>query len=337
VTYSNTFKLKGMLSPRTAFPSVHAGGGNLLETREAKDGIALLRFLADPGDDLALVAVLRSPFFAVDDRLLHDLAQERERGVSWWKLVRETHFPQLNTVKEVLGELLSKRRLEPPTTLLQLADHLTGYTAVMANLSGVERREADWRGFRELVGDLESGAQDVFTVVRWLRQLHEEDAEVPRPPLEAGDAVSLMTIHAAKGLEWPVVVIPDLARAMPSSSGAVVFDPEMGVSVDFGEEDGEPALHRLIKDKKARLEEDEVRRVFYVAPTRARDHLILTCTGITERLCGLTVLQPGLELAGIPVSPVPFDPHYAQPPELPSPLPAEPAGLLLAPALSETR
>jgi hypothetical protein len=73
-----------------------------------------------------------------------------------------------------------------------------------------------------------------------------------------------------------------------------------------------------------------------VAPTRSRDHLILTCTGLTERLCGLTVLQPGLELAGIPVSPVSFDPQDAKPPELPSPLPAEPAGLLLAPPKSRT-
>ena len=315
-------------------PSVHAGGGNLLETREAKDGIVLLRFLADPNDDLALVAVLRSPFFAVDDRLLHGLAQEREGVVTWWKLVQEANDPQLDRVKEVFEELLSKRRLEPPTTLLQLADHLTGYTAVLANLPGAERREADWRGFGELVGDLERGADDAFTVVRWLRQLHEGDAKIPRPPLEAGDAVSLMTIHAAKGLEWPVVVIPDLARAMLSSSGAVAFDPELGVSVDFGEEEGQPALHRLIRDKKARLEVDETRRVFYVAPTRTRDHLILTCTGLTERLCGLTVLQPGLELAGISVSSVPFDPRDAQPPELPSPLPMEPAGLLLAPAVS---
>src|SRR5215218_7539 len=317
-------------------PSVHAGGGNLLETREAKDAIVLLRFIADPTDDLALVAVLRSPFFAVDDRLLHELAQERGKDVAWWKLVQEADDPQRDAAKEVLGDLLAMRRLEPPTALLQLADHLTGYTAVIANLPGAERREADWRGFRELVGDLERGADDTFTVVRWLRQLHEAGAQVPRPPIEAGDAVSLMTIHAAKGLEWPVVVIPDLARAMPSSSGAVVFDPELGVSVDFGEEDGQPALHRLIRDKKARLEEDETRRVFYVAPTRARDHLILTCTGLTDRLCGLTVLQPGLELAGITVSPVPFDPRDAQPPELPSPLPTEPAGLLLAPSVSGT-
>jgi ATP-dependent helicase/nuclease subunit A len=84
-------------------PSVHAGGGNLLETREAKDGLVLLRFLADPTDDLALVAVLRSPFFAVDDRLLHGLAQERERAVTWWKLAQEADDPQLDAAKEVLG------------------------------------------------------------------------------------------------------------------------------------------------------------------------------------------------------------------------------------------
>src|SRR5215211_5120930 len=71
-------------------PSVHAGGGDLLETREAKDGLALLRFLADPTDDLALVALLCSPFFAVDDRLLNEKAQERTKGVSWWRLVRES-------------------------------------------------------------------------------------------------------------------------------------------------------------------------------------------------------------------------------------------------------
>ena len=51
--------------------------------REAKDGLSFLRFLADPNDHLTLVAVLRSPFFALDDLTLHELAQEREKGVSW--------------------------------------------------------------------------------------------------------------------------------------------------------------------------------------------------------------------------------------------------------------
>jgi ATP-dependent helicase/nuclease subunit A len=314
-------------------PSVHAGGGELLETREAKDGAVMLRFLADPDEDLALVAVLRSPFFAVDDRLLHELAQGREDKASWWRLVREVSDPGLDSAREVLEGLVSKRRIEAPSALLELADRFTGYTAVIANLPGAARREADWRGFLELIRGLERGNEDVFTVVRWLRQLREAEAEVPRPPLEPGNAVSLMTIHSAKGLEWPVVVLPDLARGIPTSFGGVVFDPDLGVAVDFGKEDGgEPALYRLITDKKVLSQQDEARRVFYVAPTRARDHLVLSSTsGYTERFCGLTVLQPGLEQAGVDFAPVPFHPEDARPPELPSPSPAVPPHLLLEP------
>jgi len=139
-----------------------------------------------------------------------------------------------------------------------------------------------------------------------------------------------MTIHAAKGLEWPVVVIPDLARGYPSESHPVLFDPDLGVAVNFGEDDGEPVLYRLIADRKLRAREAEARRLFYVACTRARDHLILTSTeGITSRFCGLTLLQPGLEVADISYSPVPFRPEDAQPPELPTPSPRTPSRLLL--------
>ena len=313
-------------------PAVHAGGGNLLETREAKDGLALLRFLADPRDDLALVALLRSPFFALDDLLLHELAKEREKGTSWWQLLHDAPDPQMAPAKEILEALLSRRRIEPPTALLKLADRLTGYTAVIANLPGAERRDADWRGFRELTRDLERGADHTFTVVRWLRQLYEAGGEVPRPPLEAGDAVSLMTIHAAKGLEWPVVIMPDLARGYPSQSPPVLFDPELGVAVNFGEDDSEPVLYRLIADRKLRAREAEARRLLYVACTRARDHLILTSTEeTTNRFCGLTLLQPGLERADISCSPIPFRPEDAQPPKLPNPSPASPPRLLLEP------
>ncbi len=82
--------------------AIHAGGGNLLETREAKDGLALLRFLAEPADEVALVAVLRSPFFAVDERALHELAEKRERGSSWWEVVRGTSDDALSHARKVL-------------------------------------------------------------------------------------------------------------------------------------------------------------------------------------------------------------------------------------------
>ena len=77
-TFSEVFSALGI-------PAVHTGGGNLLETREAKDGLALVRFLADPHDNLALAALLRSPSFAVDDRTLTLFAQSLEGKQSWWE------------------------------------------------------------------------------------------------------------------------------------------------------------------------------------------------------------------------------------------------------------
>lgn len=226
------------------------------------------------------------------------------------------------------------RRFESPGALLKLADRLTGYTAVIANLPGALRREADWRGFCDLTDALGYGTEDIFSVVRSLKRVLEAGAaEVPRPPLEAEEVVSLLTIHSAKGLEWPVVVILDLSRQFPSSSSPVLFDPELGVAVDFGdEEDGEGALYRLLKNRKEKERGAEARCVFCVAPTRARDHLILTSTEWeTERLCGLTLLQPGIETARIRCNFVPFRPEDARPPDLPTFLPAVPSRLLTKP------
>jgi ATP-dependent helicase/nuclease subunit A len=327
--------LYGEALSAAGIPTVHAGGGDLLQTREAKDGLALLRFLVDPEeDDVALVALLRSPFFALDDRLFTEFADQREEGASWWRLIRDASnaHAQLAKAVEILNELLDARRLEPPAELLALADRLTGYTAVIANLPGADRREADWRGFRDLVRDLSRGSGDTFAVIRWLRRLLDADAQVPRPPLEAGNAVTLTTIHGSKGLEWPVVILHDLDRRLPSDHDQILFDPALGVSVHLESDEVKPVLHHLISDRKASLKEAELRRLLYVALTRTADHLILTTTeASTNRLCGLTLLRPGLELADITIVTVPFHPQDAQPPELPNPTLVSPLRLLTEP------
>ncbi|HEY9692439.1 MAG TPA: BREX-3 system P-loop-containing protein BrxF [Oculatellaceae cyanobacterium] len=317
-------------------PVALAGGGSLMETREAKDAWTLLRFLADPHDDLALVAVLRSPFFAINDRILFTIVQNQEAGVKspieWWSRLKTANISQLSRPIEVLTQLLRDRHIEPPTRLLQLADRLTGYTAVIANLPGAERRQADWRGFLELVRKLEHGNSDVFDVVRRLKRLTASDVEIPRLPLQAENAVALMTIHAAKGLEWSVVVVPDLTRSQPANTDVVYFDPTYGVAMKLADENGEaqkPVLFVYLEYLRKQREEAEARRVLYVALTRARDQLILTATD-PSKVGGLDQLLPGLELAGIPIETIPFDSESAQPPILPTPvLPPEPPRLLL--------
>jgi ATP-dependent helicase/nuclease subunit A len=314
-------------------PILQAGGGNLLDTREAKDAGALLRFLADPTDNLALAAVLRSPFFAVSDRTLYTLAQSLPDKTGWWKHLHTCTDPDLSRARETLGELLMARRTEAPTRLLQLGDRLTGYTAVIANLPGADRRLADWQGFGELVRSLESGSFDVLAVIRRLQRLQTAEVEVPRPALAGGNAVSLMTIHGSKGLEWPVVIVPDLARQSPPDSPLVRFDPELGVALKLEDEEGErqkSALYTLLEQRKKTADSEESKRVLYVALTRARDRLILTAAKSAGG--GLDILQPGLEGLIAPAS-IPFAPELAQPVAPVNPaIPSLPQQIMLSPA-----
>ncbi|MFQ4138542.1 UvrD-helicase domain-containing protein [Nodosilinea sp. PGN35] len=294
-------------------PILQAGGGNLLDTREAKDAGALLRFLADPTDSLALAAVLRSPFFAVSDRTLYTFAQTLPEKTGWWKHLRTSTDPDLSRAREILGELLIARRTEAPTRLLQLGDRLTGYTAVIANLPGADRRLADWQGFGELVRSLEAGSFDVLAVIRRLQRLQAAEVEVLRPALAGGNAVSLMTIHGSKGLEWPVVIVPDLTRQSPPDSPLVRFDPELGVAIKLEDDEGErqkSALYILLEQRKKANDSEESKRVLYVALTRARDRLILTAAKAAGG--GLDVLQPGLDGLIAPAA-IPFAPELAQP------------------------
>ena len=299
-------------------PSVLKGGGNLLATREAKDASVLLRFLADPSDDIALIALLRSPFFAISDRLLFQLAPNPGESPvkKWWERVQTSQDSYLASATETLKALLAKRDQHSPSRLLQIADYKTGYTAVLNHLSGSKRREADWQGFRDLVQQLEQGNHDLFAVMRRLKRLMDEEVEIPRPPIESGNAVSLMTIFSAKGLEWPMVIVADLSRSQPSSSPAVYFNGNDGVAFKLKDETGEwqkPVLYRKLEYLRQQKEEEEAKRILYVALTRARDYLVLTASDSKGN--DLDRLKPGLEAANIAIICVPFDSEKALPPQ----------------------
>ena len=294
-------------------PILQAGGGNLLDTREAKDAWALLRFLADASDSLALVSVLRSPFFAVSDRILHSLVQTLPEKTSWWKHLKTAASPDLSVAVETLGRLLIARRVEAPTRLLQLCDRLTGYTAVIANLPDAARRMADWNGFIELVRSLEHGSFDVLSVVRRLKQIVDTEVTIPRPAIAGGNAVSLMTIHGSKGLEWPVVFVPDLANQGVTDTSVIRFEASLGLGLKLKDKEGDyqkSALYALLEQQQKNKNEEEDKRIFYVAFTRARDRLILMSPKPSGG--GLTLLADGLSKTVTPRS-VPFDPALATP------------------------
>ncbi|MDW8358213.1 3'-5' exonuclease, partial [Thermus sp.] len=187
--------------------------------------------------------------------------------------------PGLGRAREVLEELLRRRALEAPSRLLQRLDERTGYTGVVARLPRGRRRVRDWEGTLELVRRLEVGAEDPFLVARKLRLLLQGGVQAERPPLEAGNALALLTVHAAKGLEWPVVFVLHVGGWKGNGGlrkDKPLFRPGLALVPPLLDDEGEPSSLFLLA--KAALEEEEgaeEERLLYVAATRAGERLYL--------------------------------------------------------------
>lgn len=292
-------------------PAVSTGGEGLLKTREAIDAMAVLEFAIDPTNDIALVALLRSPMFCVSDTDLYHFAKANKiaaTGEPWWDKLSESDG-ELRAAYDVLLELTPERTaILSPVEILQRADRLTGYSAIIANLDDGDRRLADWRAMQALLHEFAKiGRGDTLGAVRYLRELVAADAKIKRPLIEAGNAVRLMTIHAAKGLEWPIVFVSGIGLPEQTDTNPIKIDAARGLAFkpssknESGEPiEEEPAVWNLLSANARVSREEEACRLLYVAATRARDRLYLTSPDGDRH--PMTILRNALEAAGIPIS-----------------------------------
>lgn len=259
---------------KEGIPVTQPAEGSLLDTPVGQDAQALLAFLDNTNDDLALATVLRSPFFALTDAQIASLARREEkiRPRVWTILQNREEFSK---VYQILQQLRDQASKQPAVRLLRLADRLTGYSAVLAGIgvqnNGLTRDLADWRGLLQWAMEQPMGHPGALA--RRMDQLKQANLRVPRPPIEGGNAVTLSTIHSAKGLEWPVVFLFDLSRKAPSYSPRVIFSQEWGLAIKH--ERLLESLYRVIELRRKQGQEEEEKRLLYVAMTRARDYLYL--------------------------------------------------------------
>ncbi len=267
-------------------------GRGFYGAQEVMDLASLLGLVADPRDALSLAAVLRSPLVALSDASVFALAWASGRRLSFedlrdeakqallpederWRVARFVRlFPSLRRERDRLGVRV----------LLEVALEETGFRAAMAGTPYGEQALANIEKLLELAARRDAdGSGDAAGFARELLALAEaEPDEAQADVLDAGDprAVQLLTIHRAKGLEWPVVVVPDLSSRRRSVGGRVVFDRRLGLAVKpWLADELEPtntARHLGVCAERARREEAEAARTLYVALTRARDHLVLS-------------------------------------------------------------
>ncbi len=262
---------------------VPVGGADRLRLSEHvvfQDLVALGRFARFPEDDLTLAGLLRSPFCDIDEQGLFDLAHGRA-GSLWAALAaRARERPAWGEARALLDWTRAEAQARPPFDLYgRFLSRLDGAGRSMrARLVTRLGREAEdaLEAFMGEVLSLEQGG--IADLERALHALSLSDIEVKREQEDSsgrgGGEVRVMTAHGAKGLEAPIVILPDTTTRAGAQGGALLEDGDGGfIWAPRKAEDG-PASSAA-RDRREREAAGESLRLLYVALTRARDRLIV--------------------------------------------------------------
>ncbi len=268
---------------RAGIPYQLNAGRGFFDSEEVRDLLAFLRTIDNPRDEVSLAAAMRSPFGGVDDATL--LALKPDKRNLAVALHRPPALPRAQServerFRSLLGRFRRERDETPIDTLIQRILQASGYEAMLLEQHGGAQRSANLSKLTRIAGRLDTGDlpyQQVIAKLEEFRLLSPGEAEATVPE-DAADAVHLMTIHMAKGLEFPVVVIPAMQSPGRSGSDSFLFDADLGLGVRWLK-DGESVeddVYAKIHAARKQGEAEEDNRVLYVALTRAEEHVVLS-------------------------------------------------------------
>lgn len=251
---------------RYRIPYYIIAGSGFFARQEIKDILNYLKIIEDPKDQVAMVGVLRSPMVGLSDNELYYYKEKETRPPSF--------IEDLSYLREIKDKV-------PINYLIQEIITHTNYNAILSTQYMGEQRISNVNKLMETARHFE--AKGIFTLKDFINfidelvinEAREGEAAVSE---EESNVVKIMTIHKAKGLEFPVVIIPDVSRRSKPISGSVLYDkkfPWLGIKVK--DKDGEfqdTTLRKLIKEEIEKKELAELKRLLYVASTRVKDYLI---------------------------------------------------------------
>ncbi len=277
-----------------------ASGEPLFATPEVQHVLDVLRVIDNPRDDEALLRTLASPMVCLSDTSLYALRSATGRQCTLWDTIREgvaavddDDRATLDAFRDLIERARRRRGTRRIGSLIILACEALGYDLVLWS-RGPEGERA-WANIMRLVSTAERFEQRqpmrLGAFLRYVDERARRGDERVAAEVGAVDAIRIMSVHAAKGLEFPVVAVADLGPAgKPHVPSALVSrgDPPTlavripGVATKKGKALGSSAHVTLAADD-ARQDEEEELRLLYVACTRAREALIVSgCLDASE-------------------------------------------------------
>ncbi len=268
--YENAFEQAGI-------PFVTVAGRGFYDRPEIRDLLNILAAIADPADELALVGLLRSPAFALTDAEIYRLRflEEISENLSVLSALRGSDLSVHIRVCSILDELRTLAGRAPAAAVLKRLLDLTGYRAILASVPNGGRM---LRNVEKLLADAHRSRlvslPDFLAYVQTLRDIGLREGEAPADASASG-AVQLMTVHKAKGLEFPLTVIADAAYEHRGAGGKVQLAPN-GLLLDLKDNDFHPTAWQLASRLEDERDEAEDARLLYVAATRAKEKLLVS-------------------------------------------------------------
>lgn len=269
-----------------------------------QDILAVLSFAMLPSDDLTLATILKSPFIGLDDSDIEPIAHHRSGSL--WAAVKESAPRHIvDYLSGLIADIPSldifgaiNRLLVTPTP----DSGKTGWQAIIGRLGHdavdpVEELLSMARIFD--TKNPETGVQG------FLHHMQSDKRELKREMESGGDMVRIMTVHASKGLQSPIVILPD-AAAMPKSGGNSddgFLWSDTGLPLWIrNADDGNESYNKIKADLRAK-DMDEYQRLLYVALTRAEDRLIVCATQKNKELpdnCWYATIKNSMSGMGSP-------------------------------------
>ena len=271
--YENAFEEAGI-------PFVTVAGQGFFDRSEIRDLLNIMHSLADPANDLAMAGLMRSPAFGLTDAALYQLRWRDGKAVNYWaalqndlSMLSENDRLQAERLVGILKALIPQVDRVPVSELLRKLVNLTDYRTILAIQDQTGGNGRLWRNLDKLIEDAHaSGKVNVRDFLDYIKTMNESGAREGEAPAEAHNSVRLMTIHRAKGLEFPIVVLADASR-IPRKRGEIAYNQQdLGFAFKM---DPEPILYQMAKLQEKRQGEAEEQRILYVALTRAEDKLII--------------------------------------------------------------
>ena len=257
------------------------GGANLMDTPEVSTLIALLQTVANPRQDIPLLAALASPVFGFTADDLAEFRSAYKKG-SIYDALCHSESEKARQFLDTLDVLRKKARLEPLTQLLQSCFALTRMDSIYGAMPGGKAKKENLQIFFQIAVDYENGS--LRTLSQFLEHLQALGSSQLAASGSSAGCVTIMSIHKSKGLEFPVVFLCGLSHRFNLSDmrEQVLCDKDLGLGLAVADNVNRIRYSAVSKQAIAAAMKSECiseeLRVLYVAMTRAKDRLIMTCT-----------------------------------------------------------